>query len=366
MGLAISGMHYTGMQAAEFRIGHGAAAPSGPAIETSALAIALVLAFSVLLLLGLITAFFDRKLATLTAQEALALQQSEERLRALYRNASDIVAVLDENGVLTYEASSALPILGFRTDEMVGKSLLDFLPPSEVEQGRAFIRLLLNESQGNVELRASHADGTARDFEVIGKNLLHDPAVNGLVVNLRDITDRKRLMAELERLSETDALTRTLNRRGFLKLAEREHHRAQRAGRPLALVMIDIDYFKGVNDTFGHAAGDMVLATVAETSREHLRSVDLIARFGGEEFLILLADTPLDAAHEVVTRLHRAVAACRIPTIKGEVSVTASFGLALVDANAIDLETGIRLADEALYDAKRSGRNCIKILAAAA
>jgi diguanylate cyclase (GGDEF)-like protein len=128
--------------------------------------------------------------------------------------------------------------------------------------------------------------------------------------------------------------------------------------------MIDIDHFKRVNDTFGHAAGDMVLATVAACCRDHIRAVDILSRFGGEEFLLLLTGAELQAAHDVVARLHSAIAACRVRTIKGEVSVTASFGLATINPGVVDLETAIRLADEALYEAKNAGRNCIKTRAA--
>ena len=180
---------------------------------------------------------------------------------------------------------------------------------------------------------------------------------------MRDISERKRLMAELERLSETDALTNTLNRRGFLKQAEREFERMRRTGQPLTIVMVDIDHFKAVNDSYGHAAGDLVLAMVADCCRKQSRNIDILSRFGGEEFIILLTDASLEAANKIVTRLHQAIAGSSVSTIKGEVAVTASFGLATVDPNAVDLETAIRLADEALYEAKNSGRNCIKIRA---
>jgi diguanylate cyclase (GGDEF)-like protein/PAS domain S-box-containing protein len=365
MGFAIAGMHYTAMAAAVFTMDHHLVASIRPEIQPGILAVAVVSAASILLLLGLLTAFFDRRLATLTAHEATALQQSEERLRALHRNASDIVAILDRDGAFTYEASSAWLILGYRTNQIIGRHLSSLVPPDQMPAVEGFLKLLLSQPAGKatIELRASHSDGSWRDFEVVGKNLLHEPAIDGLVINMRDISERKRLMAELERLSETDALTNTLNRRGFLKLAEREFERMRRAGRPLTIVMIDIDHFKGVNDVFGHAAGDMVLRMVADRCRECVRSYDLLSRFGGEEFIILLADTPMEAAHKIVSRLHTAIASCRVPTIKGEVMVTASFGLATVEPSDINLETAIRLADEALYEAKNSGRNCIKIRA---
>jgi diguanylate cyclase (GGDEF)-like protein/PAS domain S-box-containing protein len=273
------------------------------------------------------------------------------------------VTILSEAGEITYEASSAKRILGHDTKDMVGRPLADFVPAEQRPELREFIALLLATpgASTTVELPARHADGTARAFEMTGRNLLHDPSIGGLVVNMRDISERRRLIAELERLSETDQLTGTLNRRGFLKLAEREFQRARRSGLPLTFVMVDIDHFKGVNDTYGHAAGDMVLAKVAEQCREHLRTIDVVARFGGEEFIILLTDMPLEAAHGVMERLLAAIAVCRVTTIKGDVSVTASFGLSVIDANKIDLETGIRLADEALYEAKNAGRNCIKV-----
>jgi diguanylate cyclase (GGDEF)-like protein/PAS domain S-box-containing protein len=362
MGFAIAGMHYTGMAAALFTMDDHATVSAGPQIEPAILAIAVASATSILLLLGLVTAFFDRKLATLTAREARTLTQSEERLRALHRNASDIVTILDRTGTVTYEASSASQILGLQTSDIVGRPLTDLIPPESVTDLQSFFGALLAipEARATIELRLRHADGSWRDMEVVGKNLLDDPAIGGLVVNMRDISERKRFVAELERLSETDLLTDTFNRRGFMRLAEREFERARRSGQPLTLVMIDIDHFKAVNDSFGHAAGDMILAAVAECCRKHVRSIDILARFGGEEFIILVADSSIEAAEKIAGRLHQGIAESRATTIKGDVSVTASFGIASVDPAAVGLETAIRLADEALYEAKNSGRNCIR------
>ena len=175
-------------------------------------------------------------------------------------------------------------------------------------------------------------------MEVFGKNLLDDPAIGGLVVNMSDISERKRFMAELERLSETDVLTDTFNRRGFMRLAEREFERARRSEQPLTLVMIDIDHFKAVNDSFGHAAGDMILASVADCCRRHVRSIDILARFGGEEFIVLVVDASIEAAEKIAGRLHQGIAESRATTIKGDVSVTASFGIAMVDPNGSTLK----------------------------
>jgi diguanylate cyclase (GGDEF)-like protein/PAS domain S-box-containing protein len=366
MGLAIAGMHYTAMAAATFKMsGHTHRAVS--VIEPGLLGVAVVGASAILLLLALLTAFFDRKLATLTAREAEALRASEERLRSLVRHASDIVTILDRDGTVLYEGSSAWYILGYRTKELVGRPLSAFASPEQTEPFQQFIEKLLQLPGGlaSTELSLRHNDGSWRIFEAIGKNLLHEPAVAGIVMNLRDVTERKRLMAELERLSESDALTGTLNRRGFLKIAEREFKRARRLSRSLSIVLLDIDHFKAVNDRFGHAAGDMVLATVADCCRKHIRDMDVLARYGGEEFIFLLVDASLEDAQKIVTRLKERIAECRVNTIKGEVSVTASFGLACINSNTTEVETAIRLADEALYEAKNAGRNCIRIRASA-
>jgi diguanylate cyclase (GGDEF)-like protein/PAS domain S-box-containing protein len=368
MGIAIAGMHYTAMAAARFSMVEHPHAMLGPVIQPGILAVAVVSAASILLLLGLLTAFFDRKLATLTAREAQALRQSEERHRALIRNASDIVGILDRDGAFIYEGSSARNVLGYRTSELVGRSLTSLVAPEQAAETRRFLDSILQEAGAQItfELGVRHSDGTWRDFEVIAKNLVEEPAIGGVVINLRDITERKLLMAALEKLSETDPLTGALNRRGFLKLAERDTERLRRAGGPLSVIMIDIDHFKRVNDAYGHAAGDLVLATVADECRAQIRAGDLLARFGGEEFIVLMTDCPPEAAHEIVERLRGAIAAASLRTIKGEVSVTASFGIATVDAGTIDLETAIRLSDEALYEAKNAGRNCIKVRMAAA
>jgi diguanylate cyclase (GGDEF)-like protein/PAS domain S-box-containing protein len=363
MGLAISGMHYTGMAAAEFTIVDHQAPPVVPVIHAGALAIAVVAAASMLLLLGLVTAYFDRQLATLTAREAAALKESEERYRALIENASDIIAILDRDGTVTYESSSAWRVLGYRTEAIVGRQLAELVPEEGAAEAERFLAAIVGLSGvATTELSLRHRDGSRRDFEAVGKNMLHEPSIGGVVVNLRDITERKRLMAQLEQLSETDLLTGALNRRGFLKFAEREFERARRSGIALTVVLIDIDHFKGVNDTFGHAAGDLVLAMISERCREQVRATDLFARYGGEEF-VLLFDAASAEAHVAVARLREAIAAATVATIKGEVSVTASFGMAEIDPRTHDMETALRLADEALYEAKNAGRNCIKIRA---
>jgi diguanylate cyclase (GGDEF)-like protein/PAS domain S-box-containing protein len=362
MGIAISGMHYTGMAAATFVHVEGQHASLRPSLDSGFLALAVVAATSLLLVIGLLGAFFDRKLAALTAHEAAALRHSEERYRALVEYSSDIVLIADRDCRIVYESPSAHPILGYGPGTLVGRRLGELVDEQERGALDSFLTLV-QQSPAKIdatELRLRHVEGAWFDFEVVGNNLLEEQAVAGIVLTLRDVTERKRLLHALEKLSETDPLTNTLNRRGFMKLGEREIERVHRYGGALAVVMLDVDHFKAVNDTYGHAAGDLVLAKVADVCRGEIREADMLCRYGGEEFVVLLMEADLPSASLVVERLRQSVEAARVHSIKGDVRVTASFGVAIVDPTTCELEGALRLADEALYDAKSSGRNCMK------
>jgi diguanylate cyclase (GGDEF)-like protein/PAS domain S-box-containing protein len=364
MGVAISGMHYTAMAAATFQVSNTAPVPN-PLIQPAILALAVIGASTFLLLLGLVTAYFDHVLASMSAREATALKASEKRFRSMIETTSDIIGIVDATGAFIYDNFSDRNVLGYHAGEMNDRHPISFVLPEAAGEAQRFLTTV-RESPGiavTVELPLTHRNGERRDFEVMATNLLHVPAVGGTVINLRDITERKQLIAQLETLSETDILTGALNRRGFLRMANREFERLRRRRANATIVMCDIDYFKAVNDRYGHAAGDLVLAKLAECCRAHLRQSDLLGRLGGEEFAILLADGDTNAAPATVARLSAAIAAASIWSIKGSVSVTASFGIATINPAATELTEALARADEALYDAKKAGRNCIKIRA---
>lgn len=163
--------------------------------------------------------------------------------------------------------------------------------------------------------------------------------------------------ARLELLATLDSLTQVLNRRRFLELAAVEVSRARRYGRPLSVMLFDLDHFKAVNDAYGHAAGDEALRTVVAAARGALRSADVLARYGGEEFAVLLPETDQDGAVRVAERLRESVAAAAIVSEAVRFSITTSIGVAAWTADEPTVERTLARADEALYDAKRSGRN---------
>lgn len=170
------------------------------------------------------------------------------------------------------------------------------------------------------------------------------------------------LLAEAQRLATTDPLTELANRRSFFDLAQREFERARRYGHALSIMMLDIDHFKQVNDTYGHMAGDQVLRTLAWHCQAVLRAIDIIGRYGGEEIVMLLPDTDDIGAHRVAERLRRHPAQTEIPTNSGDMRITVSVGVATTDdATTITLERLIDQADQALYVAKQAGRNRVRV-----
>lgn len=169
--------------------------------------------------------------------------------------------------------------------------------------------------------------------------------------------ENTRLMDETHRLAITDDLTGLFNRRHFLELANREFDQATRYGQPLSSIFLDLDNYKQVNDSFGHAIGDQVLRTVAVRCRDQLRKVDIVGRYGGEEFVAFLPETNLETTRRVAERLRQKVADELIDTIRGPLEVTISIGIATLDESCTDLDILLERADQAVYNAKGSGRN---------
>ncbi len=183
-----------------------------------------------------------------------------------------------------------------------------------------------------------------------------DGKIIGSVGILTDITERKRLEDSLRVMATIDQLTGVLNRHHFLTMSERELHRSQRYDSPMCFVMIDVDHFKKVNDTFGHAMGDSVLRSLAQTCQEVLRDSDLMGRVGGEEFACCLVECTLERARLAGERLREAVAKLEVKDEEATSTVTISLGAAQAQKGEA-LAKLMRRADQALYEAKRAGRN---------
>jgi diguanylate cyclase (GGDEF)-like protein len=198
-------------------------------------------------------------------------------------------------------------------------------------------------------------------MSVIIPSLVAPLVVYGFLRLLRDL---ERLERELRVLATLDTLTHTYNRRHFLELAERECARAARHNVPLALLMVDVDHFKNINDTWGHLAGDDALRGIADACRSTIRRSDLLARYGGEEFVILSPQAGVRNAAQLAERLRARTQSIRIESLGRTIPVTVSIGVAEFQPQRMDLDALIAEADRALYDAKRKGRDRVEVVAA--
>jgi diguanylate cyclase (GGDEF)-like protein/PAS domain S-box-containing protein len=178
---------------------------------------------------------------------------------------------------------------------------------------------------------------------------------------ITDITERKKLQEELRQQATTDELTKVSNRRRFIELANNEMKRAIRHKRPPAVALIDIDHFKQINDTHGHATGDLALIAFTKTCQRHIREIDVFARFGGDEFVLLFPETNQEQAYEIVERIRLALTTKPVDLDGKQVTITLSCGIASLGDEQSSFDALLNRADQALYRAKEAGRNRVVI-----
>jgi diguanylate cyclase (GGDEF)-like protein/PAS domain S-box-containing protein len=305
-------------------------------------------------------------LGTLASQTALALEsvelgedlverRSEARFRTLVQNSTDIIAVLEDDLTIRYVTPSVEAMLGWTPRDLVGRSFVSLLATAEGAEAVDGLRGGA-ETHGvlEIELQLEHAHGGWRAVECVISDLLADSSVRGLVLTAHDVTERRQLEDRLTHQAFHDALTGLPNR---MLLTDRVGHaleRAKRAGSDVALLFLDVDDFKTVNDSLGHTAGDELLIQIGERLRDGLRSADTPARLGGDEFALLLEDTHgAEGAGRVAERLLRDLAQ---PIKVGETVVQARASIGIVLArNGQTPDELLRNADVAMYWAKQCG-----------
>jgi diguanylate cyclase (GGDEF)-like protein/PAS domain S-box-containing protein len=295
--------------------------------------------------------------------ESFHARRSEVRFQTLVQNASDVILIARPDTTITYQTPSAQRIFGFEPGSLEGTRLTSLLHPNDREQALAAYGGLAFRSGTTItaEWRIRCSDGTWRHTEVVANNLLAEPTVEGIVLTLRDVTERKALEDELKHQAFHDALTGLANRALFRDRLEHALARAARSLTSLAVLFLDLDDFKLVNDTLGHSAGDELLVAVAGRLMGSLRTGDTAARFGGDEFAILLEETndPQDAYQAA----ERILADLRPPLwIKDRsVGVHASVGIAYSKVGAEGPAEILQAADVAMYAAKARGKNCYEV-----
>jgi diguanylate cyclase (GGDEF)-like protein/PAS domain S-box-containing protein len=285
-------------------------------------------------------------------------ERSAERFRALVQNATEVIAVVDTHGTILDVTGAALQrVLGFDREAIVGGNLASLVP--EADHGRmraALARIATPGARPRItEWEVAHRDGRVVHLEAVGNNMLHDDTVGGLVLTLRDVTERRAMEERLRHQAFHDGLTGLANRSLFEDRVGHALDRSRRSGAGVAVLFVDIDDFKTVNDSLGHTVGDQLLRAVAQRVALALRAGDTAARLGGDEFAVLLEAAAVSTASEVAERILAALA--EPITIEGRaLSVGASIGVACAGPAECDAAALLRGADIAMYAAKSSGK----------
>jgi diguanylate cyclase (GGDEF)-like protein/PAS domain S-box-containing protein len=320
----------------------------------------LVVGLLLLALLGLRLYRIRRRVALADARLALE-RRSEQRVYALVEHLTDVITVLDRDLTIGWQSPSVARLLGHDPDRLRGRRLTRLVHPDDVPH----VERLLNATgrrPGAVTLSArfQRADGEWREIEAVADNRLDDAAVQGIVLSMRDVTVRKALEDELRHQAFHDSLTGLANRALFEDRLVHALARARRQSEPVAILFLDLDDFKTINDSLGHEAGDELLRAVAIRIAQVVRTSDTAARLGGDEFAVIV-ETLADEgeARTIAARLLHAMA--RPFELGGrELRVSASVGLAWSDGS-IGVKELMRDADTAMYAAKDSGKNTVRV-----
>jgi diguanylate cyclase (GGDEF)-like protein/PAS domain S-box-containing protein len=282
----------------------------------------------------------------------------ERRFRSLVQHASDIIMIVSAEGSIRYVSPSVQQVLGHQAQALEGSTFVDLLHPEDQEWAIPF---LAGPAQSCTQLppvawRLRRVDGSWLHGETVGSNLLEDPAVAGLVLATRDVSERKTLEERLAHHAFHDSLTGLANRQQFQERVQAALLDPRRRASGLAVLFLDLDDFKTVNDSLGHSAGDELLIHVAQRLKSCLRTHDLPARIGGDEFAVLLDGVGSQAEVEAVA--DRIVSVLDEPhTVQGsEVLARASIGIAVPGVDEHDVDALLRNADTSMYTVKRTGK----------
>ena len=290
------------------------------------------------------------------------LRESEQNFRRLFENMQDVYYRTDANGVVQHVGPGVRRVLGYEPHEIEGRTAESYYPQSKDRDAfKAAIQQTgeVSDFPGQMVRR----DGSVIDIS-ISSHALYDHAGNfaGVEGIYRDVTQRKNLERELHRLATTDMLTGMANRRAFLEAATQVYEQARADGAPFALLMLDLDHFKTINDELGHLEGDRALAEFAHVVKAQLRATDVAGRLGGEEFCVLLPLTAHDQAVEIATLIMHGVACTPLTDETGRpYRITVSVGVGTISPHDRSLRDVLDRADQALYLAKNRGRNQIAI-----
>ncbi len=290
-------------------------------------------------------------------QTGLATRSAEARFNALIRNTADVIAIVSADGRISYVTPTAERIFGLAAQDLIGQRLDDLVAFDDRARLREFLarELAADGASANLEARVPRGDDKQRVVEIHGTNMDSEPAIGGRLLNLRDMTDRKGMEEHLKRMALHDPLTLLANRSLFRDRVEHAVAVSRRNGRGVAVMFVDLDNFKRINDSLGHAQGDRVLHKSAQRLVKATRTGDTVARLGGDEFAVLLEnlmskDQVIEIAARIVESLQESL---DLPG--ADMRVAASVGVAFATPED-GVEELMRNADVAMYSAKDQGK----------
>jgi len=297
------------------------------------------------------------------------LLHTEQKLAAVAKAAHDAIILLKDDLTVEFWNKGAQRIFGYKKKDALGRNVNDFIVPKRYK--KLFYHAFVNFAQtGKIDINKKTFEA-----DVLKKNKQELPVEVSLsslqidskwlaIAIIRDISERRKMEKKLKLLATHDPLTGLVNRREIIQKLKQEMLRYKRYHSPLSIFFIDIDYFKEINDQYGHNIGDDTLIDCAHKMKSIMRENDIVGRYGGEEFLVILAETPMDKAYELAERLRKNISKhltdveTKIPTY------TISIGIAELNGEQKDIDDFINQADKAMYKAKQLGRNqtCIDIV----
>lgn len=298
------------------------------------------------------------------------VEGTKNYLEDILESSVDAIITLDEKRMITFFSRGAEEMFGYNGGEVMGTSIDRLFPSRGLQRDQLFITLTKQKRLKHFEADMVRKSGDPLITAISASRLRSKAKETGLLLIIKDIAEQKRLEEKLrssnvvlERLSITDGLTGLYNHRHFQKCLQEELQRAKRYRSTMALIMLDLDDFKNVNDTFGHQTGDRVLMLLSDLIRECVREVDIPARYGGEEFAVILPQTEIGDAIVVAQRIKDAIETSpRFQDIHKDLFMTASLGVSgFPDPGVKDTKGIIRFADKALYRAKQIGKNRVVI-----
>lgn len=362
MGAAISSMHYTGLAAMSLTANAQVVTESGEfLISGDPMVATLSIAAILLILFPLFSVSYENKFSRRLGAELVLLRSNESRLRKLIENAPDAFFVYNEKGHILDVNRVACEQLGYDREELLAASIYEIGDKAEAPEQVQLIWPSL-ESGESCTIRSVHRrkDGSTFPVEINITGLI-DKGSRQMFAFARDIAETEKLKEYLSKLAMTDELTNLYNRRAFMLTLDKELATASRFNRDLSVLAIDIDYFKKVNDRYGHSGGDSVLQYFAKEASKHIRAQDTLGRIGGEEFAIILPETTIDDAKIIAERFRSSVENISIEHDLGAIEFTVSIGIACFDEQSKNSQLIVNNADAALYAAKGAGRNQVKV-----